>query len=546
MFCTRRWKLALRLVVLCSALVVPTTNGQQKRSVPPDPVFGPSLGGLSLEHLAEWASSATNPLWSSMNRSARRLVSWAKQAQTQAARSIDVDLPWMDSLRGPERPSKRQPLITPKGDRSSAGSRARRPEHLVWVDGVLWDENTLPAPLMIKMEGYPVESHQVLTKDGYTLTMHRIPFGRGHESLSPASSSRTPRSSTSVFGNNSEIYGDGVPLRIPVLVQHGVLCSSADWVMGAPERSLGFMLADAGYDVWLGNFRGNTYSRNHMNSSRDLHMHPDNVPFWDFSFDEMGRYDLPAMIKHVQRVSGQQKIFYVGHSMGTTTMWIMANHFPEFATNSIRSMVALAPVATLSNMASPLLRLMAPISNQLERAFRMLGQHEFWSPRSFQFDIARKMCPKLDKKSRCEVPENVIFLLCGFDKPQMNMTLLPKILGHTPSGTSLKTILHYVQIFKSKRFQAFDGGVNYNFHHYGSPGPRQYTLSRVQFPVAVFYGRNDWITVPKDVETLAKSLPNLVLHKEVPFEKFNHLDFMWAKDANTLLYKDIIKFLRGS
>ena len=110
--------------------------------------------------------------------------------------------------------------------------------------------------------------------------------------------------------------------RPVVLLQHGLLDSSFTWVNNGPEKSLAFILADKGFDVWLGNTRGNTYSNSHKKYSSS------SSKFWDFTWDEMAKYDLDAMINYALTVSKAQKLGYVGHSQVTFSY---KNYFSLFS-----------------------------------------------------------------------------------------------------------------------------------------------------------------------------------------------------------------------
>ncbi len=97
----------------------------------------------------------------------------------------------------------------------------------------------LSTSLLILNKGYPAQEHNVVTNDGYILKIHRIPYGK----------------------ENNNVYNKSRPV---VLLQHGLLDCSATYVINFPDQSLGFILSDQGYDVWIVNMRGNTYGLNHL------------------------------------------------------------------------------------------------------------------------------------------------------------------------------------------------------------------------------------------------------------------------------------------
>ncbi|KAF4531446.1 hypothetical protein B566_EDAN004217 [Ephemera danica] len=343
------------------------------------------------------------------------------------------------------------------------------------------EDPTLDPTQMIARAGYPAESHLVTTEDGYILTVHRIPTTRAR--------------------------GE------PILLQHGLLASSADWLIPGPGRALAYILSDLGYDIWLGNARGNTYSRAHRNLSAS------DSAFWNFTWHEMGYYDLPAVTQMIVDKTGHKQLVYVGHSMGTTMFWTFCATRPELQ-HRVRQMHALAPVAFMSRMQSPL-RNLAPYVT-----LALLGEHEFLPHGEVQSLLVEEFLRvnHLAEKGT----EFVFFSICGFDPAEFNKTLLPIILGHTPAGASTQSVLQYLQEVQSGKFRQYDEGNEAgNMRRYGVPEPPEYDLSLIQVPVALHYSLNDYLANP-----------------EVSLSTFNHLDFLWANDAPRLVYQRVVKLIQ--
>nr|CAD7429300.1 unnamed protein product [Timema monikensis] len=298
---------------------------------------------------------------------------------------------------------------------------------------------------------------------------------------------------------------------------------------------VGFILADAGYDVWMGNARGNIYSRSHVSLS------PRHSKFWNFSWDEMGLYDLPAALELSLEVTGQKQLYYIGHSMGTTMFFVLASSRPKYTAVKVKAMFALAPVAFLEHAKSPI-RILAPFSHDIELIAHFLGADEFL-PRNTFLNFLSKFGCELTTTER-KICENFIFLLCGFDAAEFNISMLPVILGHTPAGTSTRTLVHYAQLIRSGRFEPYDFGPRMNVKCYNQSTPPEYDLTNITVPIALHYSDNDWLADRLDVKNLSVRLQQKIGMFRVSLPSFNHVDFMWAKDAPKLVYSKILKALK--
>ncbi|URE21844.1 Triacylglycerol lipase [Musa troglodytarum] len=353
---------------------------------------------------------------------------------------------------------------------------------------------------VVSPQGYECQEYEVKTQDGYILTMHRIPQGRG---------------------------GGRAGKRQPVLLQHGVLMDGLTWLLNPPQQSLAFVLADNGFDVWITHGRGTRWSRRHES------LDTSDPAYWAWSWDELASFDLPATVGFVVRQTGQ-KLHYVGNS--DSSISILRGKLVD----KIKSAALLTPVADLTYMTTPIGRAAASaFSGEMLGA---LGVAEFdpkgavgtnfWSPSALcrgellrPYGIIHRYVQIIPVKIFRNIRPNCC----------LNDSTVDMYLKYELQPTSVRTLVHFSQsqsvAFRRGVITKYDHGSSVaNMAAYGQSSPPEYHMFNIphHLPLLLSYGGGDMLSDVKDVQLLLNDLSNHDADKLVAqlVKEYAHLDFV--------------------
>jgi lysosomal acid lipase/cholesteryl ester hydrolase len=349
---------------------------------------------------------------------------------------------------------------------------------------------------LIKHFGHSCEEHVLFTEDGQLLTLFKI----------------APRETSG---------------RPPVLFLHGAMLSSDIWLIHRDEgKNLPLFLAANGYEVWLGNRRGNKYCGKHKSHG------PGKADFWNWSLDEVALFDIPAMVGRVLSEYGKgMKCIIIGFSQGSAELMASLSLLPEL-NEKVGLAVGLAAITRPSSTLSGPSIISALIHGPPQLLSLIFGNKMMLASVLFWMDA-------LPAPVYVKMIDSFLSLLFGWtcanieyeDRLHMYMKLY--------SYSSVKAIAHWFQMARSGRFQMFDESSS----HAGSgrPGhlPLAYPLRQIKSPLVLFNGEQDTLSDP----AYTRSCLGDCLTEEIVIPLYEHLDFLMARNVDTAVFPRLLQIL---
>ena len=363
--------------------------------------------------------------------------------------------------------------------------------------------------------GYVHEDHVVQTSDGYLLGLHRISHAKAEH---PASAG-----------------GFAKKVRKPVVyLHHGLLmCSDVFLCATNAERALPLVLAEAGYDVWLGNNRGNKYSRKHRALS------PHSTAFWNYGIDEFAWHDIPDSIEYILEVTGEKSLSYVGFSQGTAQAFAALSICPALNAK-VNVFVALAPAMSPPGLASPVVDGLMKASPALMYLF--FGRRVILSSATLWQSI---LYPPIFA-SIIDASLRFLFAWSG-----ENIAPAQKIAAyaHLYSASSTKSVVHWFQIMRNRAFLMYDDDAR-ALSPSPPPGtraqgqtrfyyvPARFPTKNICAPVVLLYGTHDSLV---DIKVMTDQLPGETV--AIPLDGYEHVDILWGRHVDRDVIPEVLKAL---
>eukprot|EP00249_Psilotum_nudum_P008097 c21042_g1_i5 orf=542-1813(+) len=351
--------------------------------------------------------------------------------------------------------------------------------------------------LFVRSQGYSCQEFQVPTEDGYLLGVQRM------------------RNKTAK------------PVNGPVFLYHGIMQGGDIWVLNGPGSSLAFLLADAGYDVWIGSTRSSIFSYGHVTYKRS------DEEFWDWTWDDLVAHDLPSMLRFVHNET-QQTILYVGYSQGTMTGFASFSH--NQMAQLVKKVVMLSPIAYLNHVSSPVAATAAWLF--LDKALLLAGVHEFNISSSGGKQLVNTVCKHL-KLGNCY--SHLLNLVTG-PNCCLNRTKLSYYNRYELQSTSMKNVAHMAQLMRTGRFGMYDYGWFGNLFHYRDFFPPSYDMSSIpmSLPILLAHGGRDDLVDAQDIRHLLEDLQGKTQILFMP--NYAHGDFVLGSSAKTDVYTKLLLF----
>lgn len=249
-----------------------------------------------------------------------------------------------------------------------------------------------------------------MTDDGYTLVLHRISGNEG---------------------------------KHPVLLVHG-MCMSDECFVYDEKVSLAAYLHVCGYDVWLGNNRGNKYSWQHIKNDRH------EKAYWNYTLDQLAKYDVPTMLNTVLAGTYKEKLTYIGFSNGAGQFLASFHHCPSLI-QKIEQAILIAPALKIRDITNHKKGIVIPLLQTRYLFFKVVfGEQCFVS-------CADQWKRILQPNIFTWIIDKCLWTIFGWHLAEEEVPYHRRQLfyNHLYSSCASKLIHHWFQIIKHQKFHPY-------------------------------------------------------------------------------------------